>query len=344
MNFTNPATRTPSHRAWMQARVIPADALIEDHGILRTLLTKEEEIIQSFGFSTAHQAILGILPSNLLDIPDLISPDIDKPDSGGWTPLHWAANYGDAETLLKLINQGCNIDARDNLGLAALHIACMESSVSCIPLLLAAGASVSPRVTNRGQWTPLHYAVCRTTGNIPLPVIKQLVAHGAQIDARGFGGHTALHSGCYRPDVVRFFLEVGTVDVNDTTDKGYTPLMFTVKHSAADSVAVLLEAGADVRPVSVEKQNILHLAAYGADLKTLRCLLEMADLAGVDPGLVDDERGMTPSQAFRSEHRHARATDSEEEEASVAFEALVEKARALWARDVQSLQSFIPDA
>ena len=316
----------------MQARIMPPGSLIEDHGILGTLLTKEEEIIQSFGFSTAHQAVLGILPRSLLDIPDLIRSDADKSDTGGWTPLHWAANYDDADSLQKLIDLGCVIDARNNLGETALHNACKAGSVSCIPLLLAAGACAAPEMTNQGRWTPLHWAVCRTTKHIPLFIIEQLIAHGARVDARGFGGHSVLHTGCYRPDVVRLLLAHGTVDANDTADNGNTPLMFTVKHSAAESVAVLLEAGADVRRVNLRKQNILHLAAYGADLKTLRYLLEMSDLRDVDPVLVDKERGMTPSQAFHSEHRLVLAAESEEEKAGVVFEALVEKARVLWAK------------
>lgn len=98
---------------------------------------------------------------------------LDKPDSSGFAPLHWAAIRGSteaAELLLKHkvdVNQAATDDPRrpsplmgpDRAGIAGdtpLHLAALCGETNLVALLLQAGADVN--AANAGQLTPLDLA------------------------------------------------------------------------------------------------------------------------------------------------------------------------------------------
>lgn len=185
------------------------------------------------------------------------------------------------------------------------------------------------------MWTALHYGV--RSRKISIPLLKLLIKHGAQILARGPWGHTPFHMGNDSADVVRLFLDE-KADMDNQNDNGNTPITLAVGYNATESVAHLLQAGADLRPINIWQQNILHQAALGASLGTLKCLLT-ADLEGIDPDFLND-LGQTPLQAF-SESRVIHESDERVKEAERAtFEALVEKAHAQWNKRGGASQSL----
>ena len=49
--------------------------------------------------------------------------EIDTKDDVGMSLLHWAAQYGHVTTMRLLIRRGCNVDSADGRGLTALHVA-----------------------------------------------------------------------------------------------------------------------------------------------------------------------------------------------------------------------------
>lgn len=319
--------------------------------MLEPLFSTEEEIIQSFGFTVLHQAIVGIASPAVFDLPAVTDPLLDSTDTLGWTPLHWAARYRNAEALQRLILLGCDIHALTKNGETALHIAADSGSVACAQLLLAAGASVSATTAPTPLRTPLHQAAMSKQPSIPL--LRLLIQHGAQVDTRDTGGRTPFHLAQENPEAVRLFLSLGTnannnvnananvnvsvnvdVDVNDLDDDGNTPLMNAVRLSAAEPVSLLLgEPRTDPSVVNGFGQNILHLAALGANLATLT-ILKDADLggSGVDPDAVT-HNGMTAEELFFSEVRWVLTMEEEERRKECdVWKALMEKVR----RDFQS--------
>lgn len=124
--------------------------------------------------------------------------------SDGWTPLHLAAFFGQAEIA---------------------------------EVLLANGAKVNARSSNPMQNTPLHAAAAGKHANL----VSVLLAHGADVNSQQQGGWTALHAAAQNGDIelARLLLALGA-DANPRADNQQTALdlAMTKGHQA---VAELLE-------------------------------------------------------------------------------------------------------
>jgi len=74
LTFTRCFTSSsPARLDWQRASLMTET---QRRGLVAILETNEE-IIQSFGFSTVHQAVLGLLPRSLLESPSVIKPDLN---------------------------------------------------------------------------------------------------------------------------------------------------------------------------------------------------------------------------------------------------------------------------
>lgn len=74
--------------------------------------------------------------------------DINQPGPNGLTPLHRAAIEGSYDCLQLLIDQGANVDIKDENGCTPLHDAVYHGNVSCVLALLKAGANISIQTNN----------------------------------------------------------------------------------------------------------------------------------------------------------------------------------------------------
>ena len=90
------------------------------------------------------------------------------------TPLVEAARYGDAETVITLVRNGANPNARQiALGTTALHYMAAGGEVDAVEALLAYGADPNARAATSLE-TPLHWAI-RSRANTA--TIRSLVTH-----------------------------------------------------------------------------------------------------------------------------------------------------------------------
>ena len=129
------------------------------------------------------------------------------------TPLHSAAYYGDLEVVQKLIEYDVDINAAGSDGRTALHFASGDHDTmnlsdprpSILRLLLAHGADVNARAENSS--TPLHSASRFATPE----VVRVLLEHGADVKAEDNGGRTALQvaerNESNRDEVMKLLLE-----------------------------------------------------------------------------------------------------------------------------------------
>jgi ankyrin repeat protein len=97
---------------------------------------------------------------------------------GAYTPLHIAAKGGHAEVVRQLVAAKADVKAATTTGATALHFAAASGSAETATILLDHGADVNAR---EPQWqqTPLMFAAAagRTA------VVKVLLAHGADVNA-----------------------------------------------------------------------------------------------------------------------------------------------------------------
>lgn len=97
---------------------------------------------------------------------------------------------------------------------------------------------------DQGQGQALIEAAKR--GN--LAQVKALLDKGADVNAKGTAGYTALMAAVTfgsRPDVVKLLLERGA-DINTKTLSGHTPLLIAVASFQSNMARLLLEKGADI--------------------------------------------------------------------------------------------------
>ena len=113
---------------------------------------------------------------NLARVRSLVEQgaDVDAKDELGWTPLHWAASLGRTETVEFLAAKGANVNARDNRGNTPLHDAAAAGHRDMTELLIGKGADTAPR--DKQGWTPLMYAEQRRHSE----VAELLRKHGAK--------------------------------------------------------------------------------------------------------------------------------------------------------------------
>jgi ankyrin repeat protein len=134
-------------------------------------------------FDAAALGRTGRLRDLIARQPDLIAAF----SADGYTPLHLAAFFGQAETARVLIQAGASVNAvsRNDMHVTPLHSAAAARRDEVARMLIDAGADVNAK--EQGGFSPLHAAA--QNGDVDL--IDLLLDHGARLDARTDDGKTA---------------------------------------------------------------------------------------------------------------------------------------------------------
>jgi hypothetical protein len=140
--------------------------------------------------------------------------DINAKDDYGRTPLHYASINGDLDIIKFLVEKGANVNAKDDYGRTPLHYASIYGIVDVVKFLVKEGANVNAR--DEYGSTPLHYAAPKGY----LDVVKFLVEKGADINAKNKDGKTPLD---LVMDIVDFLEMVGKVTA-EIIDVKHSPL------------------------------------------------------------------------------------------------------------------------
>lgn len=130
-----------------------------------------------------------------------------KPNEVGETPLHEACIKGDLKRVKALVEQGHELNPRDNAGWVPLHEACNHGHSEIVEYLIEQGADVNYRGL-KGM-TPLHDAA--TNGH--LDIIRALMSNGANVTALTDTGETVL--GCLRDYKNRNYDEMSNSDLSE---------------------------------------------------------------------------------------------------------------------------------
>jgi len=107
-----------------------------------------------------------------------------------------AAEEGNSERIVELLDAGANIEATNILGWTALHIAASKGHEICVEMLLSHGASIE--ATNNNGDTALHLAAFKGHEIC----VELLLSYGANVDAITNAGDTALRLAARHKEIV----------------------------------------------------------------------------------------------------------------------------------------------
>jgi ankyrin repeat protein len=264
-----------------------------------------------------------IIWDDLAKVKELLKANpglVNRKDSDGWTPLHYAIAYNQKDIIELLVADGAEpsiqeaaaigdparvkalltanldlINGQDADGCTALHYAIQYGHKNIVKLLLAANADVNGRQgSDSTAWLGRQGA-----SNTPLldaawgddeDIAELLLAKNAEVNGTDDDGLTALHVAALNgeTDLMKLLL-ANNADVSARANDGETPLHEASEGGYKHAVKLLLANRADVNARADDGTTPLEDAAAGGHEDVVKLLL--AD--GADTNAKDD-KGNTP--------------------------------------------------
>ena len=225
-----------------------------------------------------------------LPIADLLiraGANVNAPNDLGVTPLMLASSNGSAPMVDKLLQARADPTVARPTGETALMMASRSGTVAVVRLLIAQGADVNA-ATTRGH-TALMWAAAERHSD----VVRVLAEFGADVHARTKVQERPGRPAGYErkePTVLSRFEAVNPAALPRDGDRdpprpegGFTSLLHAVLAGDADTVRVLVAAGANVDEVGPDGVTALMLALTKSHEETALFLLEQ----GADPNPAD---------------------------------------------------------
>jgi len=215
-------------------------------------------------------------------------------DGGSWwaTPLHWAVWWEDIETAVILVSHGGDIHlVTQTFPYSPLLDSVLKGQRAMVEALVAKTGD-----TRAAKWAPLHATV--VSGDIQ--AIEDLLAQGADVNAKGEQGWSALHLAAVfgHKDIAELLIEKGA-DVNAKSgatlrDEDITALHGACRHGQKGVAELLIAKGADVNAKSKNGYTPLHVAVR----EGYRDVAELLIANGADINAKDD-KGQAASSLAR---------------------------------------------
>jgi uncharacterized protein len=226
--------------------------------------------------------------------------NVNATQGDGATALHWAVHLDDASLVDTLIRAGARADVADDTGATPLYLACTNRNADAVSRLLTAGANPNAALLS-GETVLM---TCARAGNAM--AVRALLSRGAVVNgSESTHDQTALMWAAAQshPQVVQALLErgadvaarsrqythtvtsevtqrAGRETLNYTVPRGgMTALLFAARSGDADSVRLLVAAGADVNDALPDGSSALIVAAHSGHRQAAIALL----VTGADP-------------------------------------------------------------
>ena len=149
--------------------------------------------------------------------------DINLKNDDGNTSLHIACNFGLYNVALKLIEAGADVNLANNQNNTPLHLACYRNHEKITSLLIKSGSDLNIKNVNGN--TPLHVCLLTDCISDETQIIKNLVANHADIHQLNNNKESPLYLACHENhlEIVQLLLNSGANPNTETLD-GRTPL------------------------------------------------------------------------------------------------------------------------
>jgi ankyrin repeat protein len=309
LELTEPGLRTA--RRWLLDHGLSAEARLQPQ--LIDEIDSEHPTLPPLG-QRLFDALLARLPESAEAIEDLLDAGASPAGAGLLAQVLSRLQEPFSTLPLTLLERGADPFGTDERERTPLYLAAINGQLSVLQALLARGCDPNHRDVNSGR-TPLFAAL--EHGADALPLVRTLVAHGADAEAMDANGETPLGlalehpalerwldwNGWQRPrrplrdddliqaakqgaeTAVRRMLELGfPVDARDA--QGATPLLHACGAGHRDVAAVLIDAGADIAASASNGMTPLAAAVAARRDALVALLLERG--AAVDQRLPNE--------------------------------------------------------
>lgn len=222
-----------------------------------------ENVNESYNFNgdkPLHWAVV----DNRKDICELLvlkkGAIVDVKDAYGFTPLHRACECGYKDICEFLLDQGSDLNFRDNTNLSyPLHASAFDNK-EITEMLILRGAFRHVNAKNRNGDTPLHKSSSRGS----FENSKILLEHGANVNEKNMHGYTPLHLallGNIKEDVCELLIEHGA-DVDAIDNLGNTPISYILDYTiTGKKICKLLEETRTRSRTASRRMDLLKLFA-----------------------------------------------------------------------------------
>ena len=194
------------------------------------------------------------------------------------TPLHRAAETGRLALATLLLDNGAGLETHEINGETPLHKAAIHDRFAVMRVLVERGADVN--ALDGGDGTPLLYAA----GNAKS--VAFLIENGADVNAAGETGNSILHAVAANGSVeVAKTLVAHGANLYATNEEAKTPLDHAVEFNGREMARFLEQAMADRPPSDWDLTELLCAAAAAGDMDKVKAHISRgADVNSFDGG------------------------------------------------------------
>ena len=215
--------------------------------------------------------------------------NVNDRTNNGSTPLILAARHGHDNIVHVLLSDSqCQVDVKMDFGFTALHYSCSNGHFNIMRTLVKHKANVNVRTDNGS--TPLILAAEHGHDNI---VHVLLSDSQCQVDVKMDFGFTALHHSCKNGhvDIMRTLVK-HKADIDAKTNSGDTPLHVAARYGQFQvTMALMHEFNCDINVKGQFGRSLLHSACACSMLSDGTVVLYVSKY--LSPLMVDDN-GDTP--------------------------------------------------
>ena len=183
-----------------------------------------ESLVERIGSTTLHEAVCSGSLEIVEALLDRISNKdlVNHQDTKGWSPLHYACQYGHNKIVKVLLAHKAKVDLQVQIGRTSLHLAAFEGHSECVKLLLDHHCDVD--VQDEEGWTAIILACQEGHPEI----VQMLIEHCPDLSlVSNLTGRNAIHAASFHGHLqcISHVLEADCDNLIHASDKdGWTPL------------------------------------------------------------------------------------------------------------------------
>lgn len=200
--------------------------------------------------------------------------DVNSKDNKGNTLLHIACENGQSSMIDELNNYLPNVDLQNNDGNTPLHLAVLNNNLNCVQKMITLNAN--KEIKNNRKKTPLTFSIEKDFK----PIYDYLVSNGSQVTSDDSWGSSILHHAAKNgnKDLLISYISANSDNkytlLNKRDRNGNTPLYIAVYNNQLEFVKELITQGANVNIYNYTITYPLHVAVLKGNLDIVKELCE----------------------------------------------------------------------